>query len=199
VTAAGRAQTVGRRSESSLGACADATFWMDRRDEMLGWLGWGHAGHAGGRRREGAVRGSRDVNSPASAPLQEPALPYTSGASLAHATATLLLLLSSGAAEWAGFAWARARTTRMQCGCSSVACAISRAPWGSSASGRADCRLKRACRQAEEEEESKPAWDLEESTPRSSGAGGREINVKQLTPPRASHLPVVCCTPGAIP
>lgn len=43
----------------------------------------------------GCASGEQGADSPSCAPLQEPALPYTSGPYLGHATATLLLLLPS--------------------------------------------------------------------------------------------------------
>ena len=85
------------------------------------------------RRRGGCVgaEGGRDreqsrSNSPFSAALQAPALPYTSGAYLGNATATLLLLLLPFGGVEEPAAKVRARATRVQVDCSSVACAISR-------------------------------------------------------------------------
>ena len=87
----------------------------------------------GGKRM--ASRGMRGVwtdreqHSPSCAPLQEPALPYTSGAFLGDATATLLLLLPSVRETSSGRAGpGRGRRGCVGAlGCSSVACAISRA------------------------------------------------------------------------
>jgi hypothetical protein len=78
----------------------------------------GVAASAWERRRGRGVDGRRDreqsrSNSPSSAALQAPALPYTCGPYLGHATATLLLLLAVGGVEEPA-GQVRARATRVQ-------------------------------------------------------------------------------------
>jgi hypothetical protein len=79
-----------REDEANSGGDGDGKRRCFRLQRSRGESEWARGGE--GVDAE-ACRAGRD--SPPFAPLLEPALPYTSGAYLAHATATLLLLLPS--------------------------------------------------------------------------------------------------------